>query len=59
MACETVVVNKQLVSQLNWNNPLPQTSSGESNILTICIHLEKSRKPKKRHCLAVEGDINM
>ena len=35
VAYQIDVVNKQLVSPLSWNDPLSETSLGESCILTI------------------------
>ena len=35
VACQSDVVNKQLVSPLSWNNSFSKTSFGESYILTI------------------------
>ena len=55
MACQIDVVNKQPVSPLSWNNPLSETSLGESYILTICRHLDV----KEKHSLDVEGVYNM
>ena len=55
VVCQIDVVNKQLVSPLNWNNPLSETSLGESYILTIYRHLDA----KEKHSLDVEGVYNM
>ena len=51
VACKTDVVNKQLVSPLSWNNPLSETSLGESNILSDYKYLDA----KEKH----EGIYNM
>ena len=51
LACQTDVLNKQLVSTLSWNNPLSETSLGESYIMTICSHLDA----KEKHFLDCEG----
>ena len=37
--CQINDVNKQLVSTLSWNNPVAETSIGESYILMIYGHL--------------------
>ena len=55
VACQIDVVNKQLVSPLSWNNPLSETSFGNSYILTIYRHLDV----KVKHPLDVEGVYNM
>ena len=48
--CQINVVNKQFFSSLNWNNPLPKTTLGESYIIMIDRHLDV----KKKHSLDVE-----
>ena len=55
VACLTDAVNKQLVSPLSWNNPLSETSLGESYILTIYRQLHA----KEKHSLDIEGVYNM
>ena len=44
-------MNKHLVSPFNWNNPLSETSVGESYILMIYRHLDA----KAKHFLVVVG----
>ena len=51
VACQIDVLNKQLVSSLSWNNPLSETSLGESYTLTIYRHLDA----KVKHFLNAEG----
>ena len=55
VACQIAVLNKQLVSPLSWNNPLAETSLGESYVLTIYRHLDA----KEKHFLDVEGVYNI
>ena len=55
VACQIDVLNKQLVSPLSWNNPLSETSLGESYILTIYRHLDA----KEKHLLDAEGVYNI
>ena len=51
VACRIDLVNKQLVSPLSGNNPLSETSLGESNILSDYRYLDA----KEKH----EGIYNM
>ena len=55
VACQIDVLNKQLASPLSWNNPLSETSLGESYILTIYRHLDA----KEKHFLDVKGVYNI
>ena len=55
VAFQIDVVNKQLVSALRWNNPLSETSLGESYILTTYRHLDA----KEKYSFDVEGVYNM
>ena len=55
VACQIDVLNKQLVPPLSWNNPLSETSLGESYILTIYRHLDA----KEKHLLDAEGVYNI
>ena len=55
VACQIDVLNKQLASPLSWNNPLSETSLGESYILTTYRHLDA----KEKHFLDVEGVYNI
>ena len=40
VVCQIHVVNKQLFSALNCNNPLAKTALGESYVLMINRHLD-------------------
>ena len=51
VACKIDDVNKQLFSPLSWNNPLSETSLGESNMLSDYRYLDA----KEKH----EGIYNM
>ena len=55
VTCQINVVNKQFVSPLSWNNPLSETSLGESYILAIYRHIDA----KVKHSLDVEGVYKM
>ena len=55
VACQIDVLNKQLVSPLIWNNPLPETSLPESDIRIIYRHLDA----KEKHLLDVAGVYNI
>ena len=55
VACEIDALKKQLVSPLSWNNPLSETSLGESYILTIYRNIEA----KEKHLLDTDGVCNI
>ena len=55
VAYQIDVLNKQFVSPISRNNQLPETSIGESYILTICRHLDD----KEENLLDTEGVYNM
>ena len=55
VVCQIDVVNKQLVSPRNWNDPLSETSFVESYMLMIYRHLDV----KEKHSLDFQGVYKM